>query len=172
MSDFKEKTQVHLTQLEKSHQEQLAALEKSFELEENNNSKPKKKIWSKDLQQYRRRQMIMAEKQRYQEAQEIKLVSDALEEKELNALNSSNDTSLARRKSALQKQQQAEMEVQVKRIESKRRDLSQQRDTSCSKLEQRNRILQASFDAKNEAECSKLTKSIEQQVKSLIKGFD
>ena len=148
MSDFEEKTQVHLTQLETSHNEQLATLEKSF-FEDSNNSKPKKKIWSKDLQQYRRRQMIMAEKQRYQEAQEIKLVSDALEEKELNALNSSNDTSLSRRKLALQKQQQAEMEVQTKRIESKRRDLNQQRDTACLKLEQRNTILQTTFDNKH-----------------------
>ena len=170
MSDFEEKTQMHLTQLEASHNEQLATLEKSFEVEENNNSKPKKKVWSKDLQEYRRRQMIMAEKQRYQEAQEIKLVSDALEEKELNALNSSNDTSLSRRKLALQKQQQAEMEVQTKRIESKRRDLNQQRDTACSKLEKRNTVLQATFDAKNAAECLKLIKSIEQQVKSLSKG--
>ena len=148
MSDFEEKTQVHLTQLETSHNEQLATLEKSF-FEDSNNSKPKKKIWSKDLQEYRRRQMIMAEKQRYQEAQEIKLVSDALEEKELNALNSSNDTSLSRRKLALQKQQQAEMEVQTKRIESKRRDLNQQRDTACLKLEQRNTILQTLFDNKH-----------------------
>jgi len=167
MTDFEEKTQVHLTQLEATHNEQLATLEKSF-FEDSNDSKPKKKVWSKDLQQYRRRQMIMAEKQRYQEAQEIKLVSDALEEKELNALNSSNDTSLSRRKLALQKQQQAEMDVQTKRIESKRRDLTQQRDNACSKLEQRNKILQSTFDAKNAAECVKLIKSIEQQVKSLI----
>jgi len=145
MIDFEEKTQVHLTQLETSHQEQLAKLEKTFEESNIDNSKPKKKVWSKDLQEYRRRQMIMPEKQRYQEAQEIKLVSDALEEKELNALNSSNDTSLARRKMALQKQQQAEMDVQTKRIESKRRDLTQQRDTACTKLEQRNKILQATF---------------------------
>jgi len=150
MSDFEEKTQMHLNQLKTTHNEQLATLEKSFEVKENNNSKPKKKVWSKDLQEYRRRQMIMAEKQRYQEAQEIKLVSDALEEKELNALNSSNDTSLARRKLALQKQQQAEIDVQTKRIESRRRDLYQQRDTACSKLEQRNKILQASFDVKSD----------------------
>jgi len=157
MSDFEEKTQVHLTQLEASHEEQLATLEKSF-FEDSNNSKKKKKVWSKDLQEYRRRQMIMAEKQRYQEAQEIKLVSDALEEKELNALNSSNDTSLSRRKMALQKQQHAEMEVQLKRIESKRRDLNQQRDTACSKLKQRNKILQATFDLKSDIDTNLTSK--------------
>ena len=91
----------------------------------------------------------MADQQRYQEAQQTKLVSDALEEKELSAMNSTTDTSLMRRERTMKKQHQAEMDVLMKRIESKRREYVKRRNVDCDRLLQRNKNIQSSFDSKH-----------------------
>ena len=96
MKEFELKSQQQTSELNQSHHQQLQLLEQSIS-DESNNSKSKKK-WSKDLIQYRKRELLMAGQQRYQEAQRTKLVSDALEEKELANMNSNTDTSLMRKK--------------------------------------------------------------------------
>ena len=147
MQEFELKSQKQLSELDQTHQQQLQLLEQSIS-DESNNLKSKKK-WSKDLIQYRRRQLLMADQQRYQEAQQTKLVSDALEEKELSAMNSTTDTSLMRRERTMKKQHQAEMDVLMKRIESKRREYAKQRNVDCDRLLQRNKNIQSSFDSKH-----------------------
>ena len=147
MQEFELKSQKQLSELDQTHQQQLQLLEQSIS-DESNNLKSKKK-WSKDLIQYRRRQLLMADQQRYQEAQQTKLVSDALEEKELSAMNSTTDTSLMRRERTMKKQHQAEMDVLLKRIESKQREYVKRRNVDCDRLLQRNKNIQSSFDSKH-----------------------
>ena len=147
MQEFELKSQKQLSELDQTHQQQLQLLEQSIS-DESNNSKSRKK-WSKDLIQYRRRQLLMADQQRYQEAQQTKLVSDALEEKELSAMNSTTDTSLMRRERTMKKQHQAEMDVLLKRIESKQREYVKRRNVDCDRLLQRNKNIQSSFDSKH-----------------------
>ena len=147
MQEFELKSQKQLSELDQTHQQQLQLLEQSIS-DESNNLKSKKK-WSKDLIQYRRRQLLMADQQRYQEAQQTKLVSDALEEKELSAMNSTTDTSLMRRERTMKKQHQAEMDVLLKRIESKQREYVKRRNVDCDRLLQRNKNIQSTFDSKH-----------------------
>lgn len=110
----------------------------------------------------------MADQRRYQEAQQIKRLADAIEEKEKVALASGTDSSLVLRERNLRKQHQSEMDVLKKRIESKRREYTKQRDEACSKLLQRNKNIQSTFDSKHTSECLTLASKIEQHVKSLI----
>ena len=147
MKEFELKSQQQTSELDQSHQQQLELLKQSIS-DESNNSKSKKK-WSKDLIHYRKRELLMADQQRYQEAQQTKLVSDALEEKELANMNSNTDTSLMRRERTMKKQHQAEMDVLTKRIESKRREYTKQRNIDCDRLLQRNKNIQSTFDSKH-----------------------
>ena len=110
----------------------------------------------------------MADQKRYQEAQQTKKIADELEEKERAAQNSGTDSSLQLRERNLRKQHKAEKDVLVKRIESKMREYTKQRDSACSKLLQRNKNIQSTFDSKHASECLTLASKIEQNVKSLI----
>ena len=49
----------------------------------------------------------------------------------------------------MKKQHQAEMDVLMKRIESKRREYTKQRNTDCDRLLQRNKNIQSTFDSKH-----------------------
>ena len=91
----------------------------------------------------------MAEQGRYQEAHTTKLVSDALEEEERTNMNCSLGKSLAHRERNLRKQHRAEMDVLLKRVDSKRREYLTQRNEDSAKLLQRNKNIQASIDSKH-----------------------
>ena len=91
----------------------------------------------------------MADQQCYQEAERIKRVSDALEEKEKANMNSNVGSSLKRREQKLRKQQHDAMENLLKRIKTKRRDYEHQRKVDCGRLLQRNKNIQALMDSKH-----------------------
>ena len=166
MDDFEQKSQAYIQELEQSHQQQLASLQES--MFESTDKEPKKK-WSKELTQYRQRQLLLAEQQRYQEAQQTKMVSDALEAKERACMTSNLDSSLGLRERNLKKQHEAEMNALTKRLESKRREFTKQRDEDCKRLLQRNQNILTAFESRHASECAKLVSKIEQHVKSMIK---
>ncbi len=91
----------------------------------------------------------MADQQRYQEAHQTKLLSDALEEKEQSDHNSVTENAIMRRELSLLHKQQTEASVLLKRIESKRKEFHKRRDDECARLVQRNKNIQASFDSKH-----------------------
>lgn len=171
MTAVEQKAQDHTSEVEEAHKQQLVMLEQSLSKENSNTNtnKPKKK-WSKELNSLRERQILLAERQRYQEAQQVKVNADALEEKERCLQNLNIDTSLTRRTSALKKQQKAEMDVLAKRLENKRQKYVKQREEDLATLVQRNKNIQSTFDQRMHAECTKLASSIEQHVKKLVKG--
>ena len=169
MTAVEEKAQDHTSEVEEAHKQQLVMLEQSLSEENSNTNKPKKK-WSKELNSLRERQMLLAERQRYQEAQLVKVNANALEEKERCLQNLNTDTSLTRQTSALKKQQKAEFDVLAKRLENKRQQYVKQRDQDLAKLVQRNKNIQSTFDQRMHAECAKLASSIDQYVKKLVKG--
>lgn len=145
MEDFEKKCRDHVEEIEETHRCQLLSLQRS--VTESFEAKPKK--WSRDLLQYRKRQLLMADQRRYHEAQRTKLAGDALEKKEREDMNASLEVSLRKRERNLRMQQLAEVEVLTKRIASKRREYAAQRDTDCAKLLQRNKNIQATIDAKH-----------------------
>lgn len=91
----------------------------------------------------------MADQHRYEEAQQTKLVGDALEEKERSNSNANIYSSLKRKERNLKKEHQSEMDVLMTRIESKRRGYAKQRDEDCTRLLQRNKNIQATIDSKH-----------------------
>lgn len=149
MEDFEQKSQDYVKDMDESHQGQLASLKKS--VSESIDTKPMKR--SRDLIQYRKRQQLMAEQRRYEEARMCQLTGDILEEKERSNRNSNVNTSLQKRGANMKTQQKAEINVLTKRIESKRKEYTKQRDTLIMRLLQRNTIIQATFDSKHVSCC-------------------
>ena len=170
MTAIEQKVQDRTSEVEEAHKQQLVMIEQSLSEENSNTNKQPKEKWSKELNSLRERQILLAERQRYQEAQQVKVNADALEEKERCLQNLNTDTSLTRRTSALKKQQKAEMDVLAKRLENKRQQYVKQRDQDLAKLVQRNNNIQLTFDQRIHAECAKLALCIDQHVKKLVKG--
>ena len=91
----------------------------------------------------------MADQQLYQEAQQIKLVSDALEEEEKSNMSSIFASCLQKKEWNMKKLQQAEMEGLMKRIKTKRREHETQREVDCARLLQRNKNIQVVMESKH-----------------------
>lgn len=145
MKEFERKSQAHIDELSHTHQQQLSSLKQS--IEESANMTQMK--WSKDVIEHRKRFSLMADQQRYQEAHQTKLQSDALEEKERSDHHSITNSAILRKESNMTQKHQAEMSVLLKRIESKRREFQKLREDETSRLVQRNKNIQASFDSKH-----------------------
>jgi hypothetical protein len=145
LKDFERKSQCQVDELVRTHEQQLLSLRKTTE----ESIKMKSTKWSKDLIRDRQRQSLMADQQRYEEAHQTKTKLDELEEKEQSDYRSSTDRSVMRMESNLTRKHQTEMEVLLKRIESKRREFQRQNDEECARLIQRNKNIQASYDSKH-----------------------
>ncbi len=143
--DFEQKSQLYKEKLKQTHESQLHSLKQS--LQEELHSKPPK--WSRDLMDWRKRESIMADRKLYREAQQIKLVSDALEEEERINMNSNFESSLQKKERSLKKQQLAELEALEKRIEAKRRENKKLREVDSGRLLQRNKNIVAAIDSRH-----------------------
>jgi hypothetical protein len=145
MNDFESMSQGYIEELNETHQSQLSSLQK--DLTDELNSKSKR--FSKDLVDWRKREVIMADQQFYQEAQRIKQVSDALEAKEKSNMNSRFENSLRMKEANVKRQQSAEMDALVKRIDTKRREYEKQREVNTERLSQRNKNILSVMDTKH-----------------------
>ncbi len=147
--------------MQQTHEQQLASLRKNLTHEIEN--KPKK--WSKDLIDCRRslenvaKQASSGQTQLYREAQQIKQVADALHEHEKDDMNSKFNSLLCAKVRNLEKKQQAEMAALVKKIDTKRREVTKKREQDTLRLQQRNRNIIKMLDAKNVSPFSKLSSS-------------
>jgi glycerol-3-phosphate cytidylyltransferase-like family protein len=144
MSAFEQKSHQYITELNQTHEAQLSSLQK--EIIEDVELKPQR--WSKELVDWRKREAIMADQQRYHEAQKIKVVSDALEAKERSNMNSNLQGTLKLKERNLRNQQAAEKAALLKRIDTKRREFEHQRETDHSRCLQRNKNIIAMLDSK------------------------
>lgn len=98
---------------------------------------------------WRKRESIMVDRKLYREAQQIKLVSDALEEEERANMNSNLESLFQKKERHLKKQQRAELDALEKRIETKRRENKKLREENCGRLLQRNKNIVAAMDSRH-----------------------
>lgn len=145
LKEFEQKSQTYLEELHHTHETQIASLHK--EVVEQVKSKPQR--WSKELVDWRKREAIMADQQKYKEAQKIKTVSDALEAKERSEKNSSLENSLKLKEGNLAKQQAAEKAALLQRIETKRQEFRTQQKADYARMLQRNKNIIAMLDSKH-----------------------
>ena len=145
LKDFEAKSLELINEMSKTHHQQLLSLKQS-NTESASTTQAK---WSKELIGHRKRQSLMSDQQRYEEAHQTKIISDALEEKERSDHNSITNYAILKREANLTQKHQTEMSVLLKRIEIKRRELQKQRDDEIARLIQRNKNILASFDSKN-----------------------
>ena len=145
MKEFEEKSLKYLEELGETHRDRLSELQK--EVVQEVKSKPQR--WSRELVDWRKREAIMADQQRYQEAQRIKSVSDALEAKERNQKDSALESSLKLKERNMLHIQAAEKAALQKRIDTKRREFEHQRKTDHARVLQRNKNILAMLDTKH-----------------------
>jgi len=152
MADFDETAQSYVVEMKKNHKEKLVIFQESLQKEML--SKPPK--WSRELLEWRKRQHILAGQKNYAEAQKIKAISDALENKERGSMNTSYAGSFAKKEANFRQQQVAEIKALLKRIEVRRKEHLKQRDLDCKRLRQRNRNILAVMESKQSMECQQL----------------
>lgn len=111
------------------------------------NTKPQR--WSKELVDWRKREAIMAEQEKYQEAQQIKTVSDKLEAKERAAKNSNFESYLQLKEGNLKKQHAAEKAALQQRIDTKRLEFQHKQKADHTRILQRNKNIIAMLDGKH-----------------------
>jgi len=162
--DFEQKSQFYIEKLKKTHESQLLTLKQS--LKDELHSKPPK--WSRDLMDWRKRESIMVDRKLYREAQQIKLVSDALEEEERANMNSNLESLFQKKERHLKKQQRAELDALEKRIETKRRENKKLREENCGRLLQRNKNIVAAMDSRHASECLSIASKIKQQLQERL----
>ena len=92
---------------------------------------------------------MLAEQGNYAQAQRMKTISDHLEEKERNAMNTNFSGSCERKELNLRKRQQVEFEGLKSRIEIKRRNMISKRKHDCQRLLNRNQFIQRSHKTKH-----------------------
>ena len=134
LKEHDKKSQAYIVETQGRQSEDLEEFRKRIQLERM--SQPLK--WSRELLEWRKRQHMLARMKNYAEAQKIKAVSDALEDKERRSMNADFAGSSSRKEESFQQQQQAEIEALVKRINVQRREYEQQRALDCKRLRQRN----------------------------------
>ena len=98
---------------------------------------------------------MLARQKNYAEAQKIKRIADVMEERERKSIDTENRKIFARKEAQLRKQQQAELQALLKRIEGRRREHIKQRNLDSKRLLQRNRNVQAVLEAKQSLESKK-----------------
>ncbi|KAL3805631.1 hypothetical protein HJC23_005875 [Cyclotella cryptica] len=162
MQEFEHKSLSYLEELDRQHQAQLLILQS--EVIEEVKSKPQR--WSRELVDWRKQEAKMVGQQRYQEAQKIKLASDALELSERMKLSSNVESSLKLKRANLSKQHAAEKFALCKRIETKRREFQHQQKVDFSRCSQRNKNILAMLDSKHDAECSEALRRLEKEIKN------
>ena len=75
---------------------------------------------------------MLARQKNYAEAQKIKRIADVMEERERKSIDTENRKIFARKEAQLRKQQQAELQALLKRIEGRRREHIKQRNLDSS----------------------------------------
>lgn len=93
LSEYDAMAQVYVMQMQERHAKELEEFQKK--LQEEILERPPK--FSKELLDWRRREQLFARQKNYAEAQRIKKIADALEEKELEDFNGTNSQIFARK---------------------------------------------------------------------------
>jgi len=164
MSQFDIKTAKYISEVKGRQSIDLAAFHDKCA--KDTKSKPPK--WSHELIQWRKRQRVLAEQGNYADAQQIKVVADAMQDEERERMNSSSAGSLERKEEALRRKQEAEIRALLKRIDVRRRELKKQREHDCKRLIQRNRNVQAAMESRHSIEGTKLLERIKLELRNEI----
>lgn len=127
-------------------------------------AKSKPPLWSKELKQWRKREMILASEENYSEAAKVKEIADALELEEQNKIKNQSHGSCSRKENNMHNQHAAALQALTKRISSQRESNRIQREDDCKRLVQRNRNIQVSYKSKQITEGQKFFNSIQNNV--------
>ena len=124
MEEYDSMAQMYIQQMTERHASTLREFQE--DLHRQLMKRPPK--YSKELLDWRRRQNMLARQKNYAEAQKIKRIADVMEERERKSIDTENRKIFARKEAQLRKQQQAELQALLKRIEGRRREHIKQRN--------------------------------------------
>lgn len=143
--NFENKASESLNAMKEKHSQSLEVYLEQLEKE----AESKTPLWSKELKQLKKREKFLAYQENYAEAQNVKVVADALEKEDKEkAMTAIRDGSIAKKEAALKQKQENEMQVLSKRIKSIRETNKNKKDSDLKRLLQRNRKIQESLKSK------------------------
>lgn len=142
--EFDKQTQIYVKEMIDRHKEELERYQEQLQKEAL--SKPPR--WSRELIQWRKRQHILADQRNYAQAQEMKFISDSLEEEERCSMNTNFSESCERKEANLRKRQELELKGLRNKLDTRRSIMEAQRKQDCNRLFKRNQYLQHDLEVK------------------------
>lgn len=142
---------MYIKQMDEKHAEQL----KEFQQELHGELTRKPPKFSRELLDWRKRQHLLAKQGKYAEAQKIKKIADDLERTERMKMDENNLRVFQQKETQFRAKQRSELDALMKRIDSRRREHTKQRDADSKRLLQRNRNVQSVLETKQTVEAEK-----------------
>lgn len=134
-----------LSAMKERHSQSLNAYLEQLEKE----AQSKIPLWSKELKQFKKREKILASQENYTEAQNVKVIVEALEKEEQEkAMVKTRDGSIAMKESAFRQRLDSELQVLCKKIKTLRKTNEEKQKSDLKRLLQRNRNIQDSLRSK------------------------
>lgn len=164
MEEYDTMAQNYIQQMQEKHRGDLKEFQENLHREIMD--RPPK--FTKELIEWRRRQHMLARQKNYTEAQKIKKIADAMEEKERSRMHDDYKTIFTRRETKFRQQQQAELHALLKRVDGRRKEHIKQRNLDSKRLLQRNRNVQTVLESRQASETVKKIANI----KSTLMGKD
>jgi len=151
MEEYDRMAQMYIQQMSERHAVKLREFQEK--LHEELTKRPPK--FSRELLDWRQRQLMLAKQKKYAEAQKIKRIADEMERRERAKLDDERLTIFQQRESKFRSQQQAELAALLKRIDGRRKEHLKQRALDSKRLLQRNRNVQAVLESKQSVEAGR-----------------
>lgn len=137
--DFDELSKKHLKTLKQRHKEEIGVLKTNVK----ENERQKQTIFSKELLEWRRREILLAKCKNYTEAQKIKKIGDIVEFQENLRRKGKNDGALKKKLKGLKNRQDCQLFALKKKIKIRRaeHELKLKRNLEQLQSKQKNAIL-------------------------------
>lgn len=162
MEEYDQMAQMYIQQMQEKHAIKLREFQEK--LHEDLTKRPPK--FSRELLDWRQRQLMLAKQRKYAEAEKIKRIADEMERRERQKLDDGRLQMFQQKEAKFRQQQQAELSALLKRIDGRRKEHLKQRALDSKRLLQRNRNVQAVLESKQAVESNRR----KQDIKNSLSG--
>lgn len=156
MEEYDQMAQMYIQQMQEKHAIKLREFQEK--LHEDLTKRPPK--FSRELLDWRQRQLMLAKQKKYAEAEKIKRIADEMERRERQKLDDGRLQAFQQKEAKFRQQQQAELSALLKRIDGRRKEHLKQRALDSKRLLQRNRNVQAVLESKQVVESNRRKQDI------------
>jgi hypothetical protein len=160
LEEYDRMAEMYIKQMTERHSTKLRAFQEK--LNEELAKAPAK--FSKELLDWRKREVLLAKQKKYGEAQKVKKIADELERREREKMDEERLGTLKQREMRFRAQQENELSALLKRIDARRREHLKQRELDSKRLSQRNKNVLAVLEAKQSVELGKMRSKVKMEL--------